>query len=114
MDFSAGIEPAEDDAGIRRCRPHRHAHFLAAMQPHPLAADRGPQGPLLRNPHVPQHVNPYQNETLLARNLTRPLNRHKSLFVTDCCMFAAFWATTYCGGPCRHPRPANSLLRIEA
>ena len=69
------------------------------MQPHPLAADRGPQGPLLRSSHVPQHVNSYQNETLLVRNLTRPPNRHQSLFVTDCCMSAAFRATTCCGQP---------------
>ena len=61
-DLGAGIEPAKDDAAIRRCRTHRHDHLLAAMQPHPSAADRGPQGPLLSNPHVPQHVDLYQTK----------------------------------------------------
>ena len=60
-DLGPGIDAPEHNAAIGWRRPQRQCHALAAMQPHAPAADCGSQGPLRRSPHVPQHVNPYQN-----------------------------------------------------
>jgi hypothetical protein len=68
-DLGAGVNTPEDDAGVRRRRPYRHSHALAAMQTDTPAADRGSHRPLRRNPHVPQHVICTPNELTPAQNL---------------------------------------------
>ena len=84
-------QPAKHDPGIRRRRAQYHRDRLAAVQADAAAHGGGPQGPLRRNPHFPQHASRCEmqrperyrrpghgtNQSLLPIIAYRPLRRHK-------------------------------------